>query len=284
MIYPENPFVEVRLIQKDVYAFHGKNADDDGYVWMYLIVGSKKAMLIDTGFGVGDLKKLCDVISGGRELVVANTHAHPDHAYGNCRFDAVYCHPYSFHELRMQNESMWNSLFNGDGKGIWMNFTRNDLPSFKKYKILECSEGMVFDLGDGPQIEVIDTPGHHSGHICFLDRKHRILFAGDSVCSEEIHAEGPWPGQLHSEYSTIYAYLHGISSLYLRKNDFDTVFPSHGDISLQKDVIRSILQTCCSIIANPDCYDKEVPANNGQKCFFKHIDGLGMIVYRDVVL
>lgn len=284
MIYKENPFVEVFTICVGVYALLEKNADDEGYIWMYLIVGSEKSMLIDTGSGVGDLKKLCTRLSGSSELIVVNTHSHPDHAYGNCRFDSIYCHPRTFHELHIHNEHMWDKLFDNDGNGIWMNFTKDDLPTFKKYSMLACSDGTIFNLGDDLQIEVIETPGHHCGHICFLDRRHRLLFAGDSICSDEIHVEGPWNRDPFSEYSTIFAYLYGINRLYFKKKEFDFIFPSHGNIKLKSDVINSLLQTCCGIIATPEIFDRSEPASNGQTRFFKKVEQLGTIVYRSVML
>ena len=59
---------------------------------MWLIIGPHKAMLIDTAYGLGDMKGLVDEITGGMPLIVANTHVGPDHVLGNCSFDKVYCH------------------------------------------------------------------------------------------------------------------------------------------------------------------------------------------------
>ena len=70
-----NPYAEVYPVRENVYAILNESLDGAGDVWMYLIVGEEKAMLIDTGFGVGDLKGLCNLLSGGKELIVANTPA-----------------------------------------------------------------------------------------------------------------------------------------------------------------------------------------------------------------
>jgi glyoxylase-like metal-dependent hydrolase (beta-lactamase superfamily II) len=51
--------------------------------WIWLIIGAKKAMLIDTCYGLGDMKGLVDEITGGMPLIVANTHGHFDHAGGD---------------------------------------------------------------------------------------------------------------------------------------------------------------------------------------------------------
>ncbi|MEG0855330.1 MAG: MBL fold metallo-hydrolase [Terrisporobacter sp.] len=49
---------------------------------MYLIEGSKKALLIDTGMGLEGLKEVISEIAE-KELLVINTHGHIDHTLGN---------------------------------------------------------------------------------------------------------------------------------------------------------------------------------------------------------
>ena len=49
-------------------------------------------MLIDTAFGLGDLKGLIHKLIGDKEIIVCNTHCHIDHVSGNSHFDKVYCH------------------------------------------------------------------------------------------------------------------------------------------------------------------------------------------------
>jgi glyoxylase-like metal-dependent hydrolase (beta-lactamase superfamily II) len=90
---------------------------------MYLLLGLEKVLLIDTGFGVGDLKGLVDQITGGTPLVVVNTHAHFDHTYGNIQFDSLYCHDYEVPRLiAKQNPHIWDYLFDEQGNCIWIEF------------------------------------------------------------------------------------------------------------------------------------------------------------------
>ena len=93
-IFDINPYVEVYQFRENLYGLFTENCDGMGDVWMYLIIGPENAMLIDTAYGLGDLKGLVDKITGGKPIIVVNTHEHYDHAYGNCRFDKVYCHEY----------------------------------------------------------------------------------------------------------------------------------------------------------------------------------------------
>ena len=51
-----------------------------------------KALLVDTGMGVGDLAALVRSLTP-LPVIVVNTHGHPDHAGGNGGFDEFFLHP-----------------------------------------------------------------------------------------------------------------------------------------------------------------------------------------------
>ena len=56
---------------------------------MYLIEGGKRAALIDTGTGVGDLRGYVEEFTD-KEIAVILTHGHLDHALGAAPFDTIY--------------------------------------------------------------------------------------------------------------------------------------------------------------------------------------------------
>ena len=101
-VYDCNPYIEVYQFRDNMYGLFNQNCDGAGDVWMYLIIGPEKAMLIDT---------LVDEITGGRPIIVVNTHSHFDHAYGNCRFERAYCHEYEAPIIEKQNEHMWDLMY-----------------------------------------------------------------------------------------------------------------------------------------------------------------------------
>ncbi|MBR4766184.1 MAG: MBL fold metallo-hydrolase, partial [Clostridia bacterium] len=61
----------------------------DGIVNEFLIEGSDRAVLFDTGLDIFDIKKYVSKLTK-KELVVVNSHFHPDHANGNHHFDKVH--------------------------------------------------------------------------------------------------------------------------------------------------------------------------------------------------
>ena len=52
----------------------------------YLIVGTQKSLLIDTGMGIGNIEQVVNELSSV-PLIVINTHTHHDHIGDNWRFE-----------------------------------------------------------------------------------------------------------------------------------------------------------------------------------------------------
>lgn len=164
--------------------------DSSGCV-MYLVAGQERALLIDTGWGTGDLSAFVKTLTPLPVLVV-NTHGHRDHTAGNDQFAEVYIHTA---DLPLVEES--------------------------EAKLIPIYDGYAFDLGDR-EIRVIGVPGHSPGSICLLDRKARVLFSGDSP--------RPGPIWMHFETCLTVHELHR-SFLRLRTfaDDFDIIAPAHGE-------------------------------------------------------
>ena len=63
--------------------------DEIGKTTLYVYEGEKRVLLLDTGFGLLPLREMVESLCPGKEIVVVNSHAHGDHASGNCQFDTV---------------------------------------------------------------------------------------------------------------------------------------------------------------------------------------------------
>lgn len=64
-------------LEKDLWAIN----EIDKTV-MYVINGTERALLLDTGLGLTDLKEEVLKLCGEKSLIVVNTHAHVDHNSG----------------------------------------------------------------------------------------------------------------------------------------------------------------------------------------------------------
>jgi len=258
-VFPEiNPYAEVYTFRDNLYGIYTLSLDGMGDPWIFVIDGPEKALLIDTGFGLGDLKGLVEKLIGkDKEYYVANTHSHFDHAYGNFQFDRVYCHEYEVPLLQSKmNPHIWDYMFDENGNGIWADFDRNDLVPFREYEIAGVPDGFIFDLGQGYEVELVFLPGHSTGHCGFLDKHNRIFFPGDDCCVGNVGAGGGGqPGMPYREYATIEAMTKELRKVIAWADEFDGLFPSHGLLDTGPIMLSSLLETCEEVLADPKCYD-----------------------------
>jgi len=285
-IYDINPYVEVYKFRDNLYGLFAENCDGGGDYWMFLTVGPERALLIDTGYGLGDLKGLVEEISGGKPVMVTNTHEHFDHAYGNCRFDKVYCHEYLVPMLESQHEHMFDYLFDDYGDNIWLDFDREDLPKFKKYEIVGVPDGYIFNLGGGYEVELMYQGGHSPGHAAFIDKENHVVFTGDNIICDTSGCgsvngfrKGPAGGD-----TSLKAYRYNLQRLIDRMDEFDHVYPGHFMVDVENGVLPNELETIDAILANPDSYNyrnekwgKNATEPSGR--YAKHIKGFSVVYY-----
>jgi len=128
------------------------------FTTMYIVEGTQRALLIDTGTKCEALDEVVRKITS-KPLDVVITHNHLDHA-GNIRyFNEVFMHPLD------TTVRMGEITFHG------------------KYRWLK--DGDVFDLG-GRKIEVVLTPGHTPGSIVLLDPAVNAVYSGDAIGSGQV--------------------------------------------------------------------------------------------------
>jgi hydroxyacylglutathione hydrolase len=129
--------------------------------FMYLLVGSTRALLIDTG-DVSDAsrvplaKTVLDLLPGEgdrkRPLLVVHTHRHLDHRAGDAQF------------LPLPNVQV-------------VGFDIDSVRRF--YNVAGWPNGLAqIDLGDRT-VDAIPTPGHNETEISFYDRITGLFFSGD---------------------------------------------------------------------------------------------------------
>ena len=160
------------------------NARDD-VLTLGLIVGTQRALLVDTGMGMnGQLKKYVESIIGSRPLTAVSTHGNIDHLGGSIMFSD-----------RRLNERDWGEV--GRATGTPRRF--GDIGSFCRQNeevLVYCRKhwvnnenmefrnieaGEVFDLG-GMTVEVLYSGGHTPGHLSYYIPEEKILFSGDAIC------------------------------------------------------------------------------------------------------
>jgi glyoxylase-like metal-dependent hydrolase (beta-lactamase superfamily II) len=179
---------------------------EEDKVRAFFFAGTEKSLLVDSGFGTGNIR---DVIGALSQLPVmlVNTHADKDHIGCNALFEKAYMHPSEFayyRETAPANATMF-PLWDGD----------------------------VIDIG-GRRFEVILIPGHTPGSIALLDRDNKTLLAGDSVSASPIF--------MFQKHRNLRALAESMERLLTIRENFDWIYPSHGPFPVQADMIETVLK------------------------------------------
>ena len=197
---------------------------------IYLVEGKDSALLIDTGYGYGDLKAYVKTLTQ-LPLIVVNTHGHGDHNGNNSQFSKIYAHSADF--------NMLNASYNKEKRKKAVASGEAVAPPV----LMPVKEGYIFNLGDR-KLEVIEVPGHTRGSICLLDTKNRILFAGDNTNTLV------W--LFLKDCTPLEVYLKSLQKVAKRSNEFDTIMPGHNEplpkafINDQIICVKNILAGTCS--------------------------------------
>ena len=180
-----NKWFEVYRLNNDVFAIYEPQQWQE--VISYLILGREKALLFDTGNGIGKISEVVNELTI-LPVVVLNSHTHFDHIGGNSEFrdilamDTDYTRNnidgYSNELVREEilEEALCGSL------PAEINPATYYTPSFIVKTFIR--DGYKIDLGDRI-LEVLSTPGHTPDAISLLDLDLGLLWVGD------IYYEGP---------------------------------------------------------------------------------------------
>ncbi|HJZ13252.1 MAG TPA: MBL fold metallo-hydrolase [Acidobacteriota bacterium] len=171
---------EVYRIRSGVFAIYEPHQFEE--VISYLIVGSQKAMLFDTGMGIGNIANVVKQLTR-LPVIVLNSHTHPDHIGGNFSFTHILAADTPF--TRRNSAGYSNPEMNEWVKPsqICGNLPEGFDPNAYKIQgfMMErtVKDGEILDLGER-KLEVVMTPGHTPDSLCLLDRENRLLFIGDT--------------------------------------------------------------------------------------------------------
>ncbi|MCD8368307.1 MAG: MBL fold metallo-hydrolase [Clostridiales bacterium] len=170
--------IEITEIGKGVYNF---SSPPVGFQ-QYLVAGEERALLIDTGIGVGSLKAAVEKITS-LPVIVINTHCHPDHAGGNAEFPPAYICPAEL-EVYHRMASLEFRLEDLSHMPMGATFASTSLQPTGPEPI-GIEDGAEIDLG-GRILRVLYTPGHTRGSLSVYDPQSGILFAGDNVSTTAV--------------------------------------------------------------------------------------------------
>lgn len=146
-----------------------------------VLIATERPVLIDTGFGsdlarTEQLLRVAGVLPEEVTLVV-NTHYHCDHVGGNSGLQRRYGIPIAAHHLEADHV---NRRTKEACDAEWL-----DQP-IEPYVVDQLlSDGDEINAG-GVCIQVLHTPFHSPGHLCFYLPDEKILIAGDTVHGNDV--------------------------------------------------------------------------------------------------
>lgn len=226
---------------------------------IYLLIGAEKAMVIDCGMGVGDLRGAIEMITD-KPLIVVISHGHVDHTANARQFEEIWLHPKEQGAPIPQSleRRRWDTahiaarqkgcigapytMFNLYPYDINVDL-RDPGPNEKMPVIHDLYDGQKFDLGGGRVVTAYECPGHAPGEMVFLDEYSRSLFAGDAINFNLGIGTVP--------VETTLRYLKRIQAM---SDQYDGIYNGHHDFRalgapLDEDCLPTIIELCEDVLS-----------------------------------
>ena len=149
-------------------------------VCMTLLTGTKRALLVDTGYGIGDAGKAVKALTS-LPLTVLLNHGHHDHALGAMDFDGVFLMDADREVYRTYTGRAWreNVLFQAEQKGFV--FSPEEKARYLRSPVPDPAEPDFgeADLG-GLTARLLPCPGHTPGSLMVHVPERSLLLTGDN--------------------------------------------------------------------------------------------------------
>lgn len=178
---------------------------------MYLLEGNERALLIDTGWGAGNLRAYVERLTR-KPVIAALTHGHLDHAGGCGEWESVVMLPGAETDLYTC-------------KNLPLDVSGLPHPDFRHELV---NDGDVIDLG-GRAVELLDISAHSNGSLAFLDRRDGLLFVGDELESAQVlmYKVEDIPGTDFVLDQRLRAHYANMLRLRERRGEWRTILPAH---------------------------------------------------------
>jgi hydroxyacylglutathione hydrolase len=261
----DTPLLRPRLLLEGLWSIDGPAND-----LMYLVTGTRRALLVDTGMGLGKLAETVRSLTD-LPLTVVNTHGHPDHAGGNGGFEEVWLAPQDEALMLQMTADQFRlddlrRVYGGDS--LEYHHLAESLVPMQPYRLRPLRPGQMIDLG-GRCFEVLPLPGHTPGSICLLNPDEKLLFTGDSIVATPV-----WMYLQHS--TSLSTYLASLKKVRERQDEFEVLLPGHQPTPLGRNQLDALI-SCAEEILEGRGIGEPTRTFAGEGLQWKH--GSGIIIY-----
>ncbi len=198
---------------------------------IFVIIGEERALVLDTGTGIGDLKWVIENRITCKPYEVALTHAHPDHIGGAGWFDKIWIHPADDDRKKIDlcrtvsNRRKYAELIREREGKSYEYSPDTDIRSWPGVPSFEyLHDASVFELGNR-RVIAYECPGHTPGSMVYLDEKSRTLLVGDACNGYYILDPGAFESQKEAASA---AYL-ALRRIYDMRDRYDKIYNFHHD-------------------------------------------------------
>jgi glyoxylase-like metal-dependent hydrolase (beta-lactamase superfamily II) len=244
-----DPWFEIRRVTAGTFALLEPHHYEE--VISYLIVGSERGVLFDTGMGISNIRAEVEQLTE-LPVVVVNSHSHYDHVGDNHRFAEVWAFDDDDEVTRIERGKT-----RAECVGYLEPSSYLELPAGFDPAAYEMQPAVVtrrlhhldaIDLG-GRTLSVHHTPGHSAGSICLLDSRDGLLFTGDTY----------YPGMLyaHFEDSDFSAYRHSLRHLVTLQDQVSHLCPAHNEAYVPKEQLSQVVAAFEQIAAGQIPFEVE---------------------------
>ena len=186
----------------------------------YLVWDDKgNCAVVDPGYNDAEKDEIVAFIQSKnlKPVCIMLTHGHFDHIYGLADFTARYNVPIYMDMKETYSFEQTNPYVCGN-YGLELPVLPTDDTSFVNIK-----DGDIIKVGD-LDFEVLKTPGHSVGGVCFLAKGEKILFSGDTLFAGAI-GRTDHPG---GDYDLM---MKGIWEKIMNLDGDIAIYPGHGPSS-----------------------------------------------------
>ncbi len=217
------------------------------YVCCYLLIGDKEAVLLDAGWGYGDLKAVVESLTD-LPVTLVLSHGHPDHVGSANQFETAYLNERDFPMIEGQSQVDLR-------RRLMLNYVSEDFEEdsnlwepARTAPYTPLTEEITFDLG-GLTIQPYNLPGHSAGSMVFILPEERIAIFGDAISHPTL--------MFFDNSSTVSEHYEAMVKFSAHSDRFNRVLVNHETYEIDKVVLDNNIQLARKIL---DGEDAKVPA------------------------
>lgn len=193
----------------------------------YLLNGSEHSLLIDTGLGICNIHEQVIKLTN-KPITAVATHIHWDHIGGHKYFPDFYSHEDELNwlsgEFPLTIEQIRGMAVDRCELPEGYDVNKYEFFQGKPTKVLKGNE--VINIGSR-FVQIVHTPGHSPGHMCFWENERGYLFTGDLVYKDTLFAYYP-----STDPEAYLNSLERVSALPVKQ-----VFPAHHTLNVKPEIL-----------------------------------------------